>query len=285
MSTTPPQSTTPSLVADSTIVEDETNTLILTSLSPTFFNPEVLDALRDHFSSYGELHTWAPLKGFRRIVMVYWSNEDAARAREECDGMVLADENDKVISNALRVYRGTYTDLSNEVTRLPVPHTTKNFLISPPGSPPVGWEPAEEEAPNAETLAADLIAALHRLQLNRAERGSNGIQLILSPDDDLDADGDVPMQPSGSSKPGLTVFLEDTDFQVDADGDSEGTASPTTEGVWQGEMIQGGIGRVKATVASMHRDGLTSAPGSGVLSPGAGKIARVPTPRPPLHSE
>lgn len=93
MSSTPPhpRSSTPSLVAES-LTEDETNTLIVTNLSVTFFSPPVLEALRQHFETYGHLHSWAPLKGFRRIVMVYWNTEDASRARIECDEMVLADE-------------------------------------------------------------------------------------------------------------------------------------------------------------------------------------------------
>jgi hypothetical protein len=51
-----------------------------------------------------------------------------------------------------------------EKTHLQVPAQTKNFLISPPGSPPIGWEPVAEEPPNTSSLAADLIAALTRVQ-------------------------------------------------------------------------------------------------------------------------
>lgn len=53
-----------------------------------------------------------------------------------------------------------------------IPHTRylkpppieKNFLISPPGSPPVGWEQIKEEPPNTTPLADDLINALRKLQ-------------------------------------------------------------------------------------------------------------------------
>lgn len=64
-----------------------TNTLILTSLPAAFFHPSILEPLRDHFMSYGELHTWAPLKGFGRIIAVFWNVEDAERLRQECDGL------------------------------------------------------------------------------------------------------------------------------------------------------------------------------------------------------
>lgn len=64
-----------------------TNTLILTSLPAGFFHPSVLEPLRAHFMSYGDLHTWAPLKGFGRVIVVFWNVEDAERLRKECDGL------------------------------------------------------------------------------------------------------------------------------------------------------------------------------------------------------
>lgn len=57
----------------------------------------------------------------------------------------------------------TPTPVSTDAHRsfyLSVPGIEKNFLISPPGSPPVGWEPVREDPPNTETLAEDLVAAL-----------------------------------------------------------------------------------------------------------------------------
>lgn len=36
---------------------------------------------------YGDIHTWAPLKGFGRIIVVFWNVEDAERLRQECDGL------------------------------------------------------------------------------------------------------------------------------------------------------------------------------------------------------
>ncbi|KAG8895460.1 carbohydrate-binding module 1 protein, partial [Tulasnella sp. 417] len=243
------RSSTPSLVAES-ISEDDTNTLILASLPTSFFHAEVLAALRAHFEGYGALHSWAPLKGFSRVVMVYYNVDDAGKAKVECDQMVLADEQGKVISTPLRVYRGTHTELFSEADRLPVPHAPHNFLVSPPGSPPVGWEPAEEEPPNTDALAADLVAALERLQLNRARPMKDGVQLIMSPDDDEESQ-DV-MMDDGSSPParqGLTVFLEDADYRPDDNKAVDGTITPVTEGVWEGEMMRGGVGRVRATVA------------------------------------
>ena len=45
---------------------------------------------------------------------------------------------------------------------LSLPKLTKQFLISPPASPPVGWEPSDEQAP---CLDFSLVTALASLQL------------------------------------------------------------------------------------------------------------------------
>lgn len=70
-----------------------TNTLILTSLPIEFFHPTILDPLKAHFESYGDLHTWAPLKSFGRVIVVFWSVDDAERLRKECDGLYVGGHN------------------------------------------------------------------------------------------------------------------------------------------------------------------------------------------------
>lgn len=69
-------------------------------------------------------------------------------------------------SSFLRVYFGPPTAIipHDPTSTLSVPSTDKNFLISPPGSPPVGWEPIREDPPNRDTLAEDLIRALGALR-------------------------------------------------------------------------------------------------------------------------
>lgn len=62
------------------------------------------------------------------------------------------------------------------------PVSDKNFLISPPGSPPVGWESIREDPPNASPLADDLMEALKRLQIQQQERKSS-LEVLLEPDD------------------------------------------------------------------------------------------------------
>eukprot|EP00842_Homolaphlyctis_polyrhiza_P005734 jgi/Hompol1/6161/HPOL_004848-RA len=56
----------------------------------------------------------------------------------------------------LRIYYGQHTDLcyldpeaGKRLNLLKVPETERNFLLSPPGSPPVGWVQSKESAPVA----------------------------------------------------------------------------------------------------------------------------------------
>lgn len=66
-----------------------TNTLVLAAMPASFFEPIVLDALRSHFESYGEIHTWAPLKAFARAIIVYYDEEAAELAKESCDSLFI----------------------------------------------------------------------------------------------------------------------------------------------------------------------------------------------------
>lgn len=76
------------------------------------------------------------------------------------------------------------------------PKVEKNFLISPPGSPPVGWEPIREEPPNNAPLAEDLIIALRRLQFSHVEGSSSvgpSVSVLIEPEEG----------------PGVGVYVED----------------------------------------------------------------------------
>ena len=68
---------------------------MITRLPEHFFTPLVQGALRSHFEGYGPLHTWAPIRGFARVIMVYFSEEDAEIAKESNDGLVFGEMNEE----------------------------------------------------------------------------------------------------------------------------------------------------------------------------------------------
>lgn len=95
----------------------------------------------------------------------------------------------------LRVYRADPTPLDQLTDRdlLRPPQLEKNFLISPPGSPPVGWEQVREEPPNHAPLADDLMNALKKLQLERETH--HGVEVL--------------MEPEAEGGPGIGIYVED----------------------------------------------------------------------------
>ncbi|KAH9842473.1 Calcipressin [Rhodofomes roseus] len=192
MNSTPPaRSSPPSLTSNSgPPTPRRTNTLVITQLPATFFEPVVLDALRHHFATYGPVYAWAPLKSFYRIIIVYHSEDDAEHAKESCDHLIVgATQSSPAV--VLRVFRADSTTIltpsgSGEGNMyLRPPEHEKNFLISPPGSPPVGWEPIREEPPNPTPLADDLIVALKKLQVQEESRHrGHGPEVLIEPDED-----------------------------------------------------------------------------------------------------
>ncbi|KAJ7577449.1 Calcipressin-domain-containing protein [Mycena floridula] len=153
----------------------KTNTIAITSLPRSYFCPQILEVLQRHFSSYGEINRWVPLPGFGRILVVYVNDRDAETAKLQCDTIKLDATPDRA-AVTLRVYRADPNPISAESSYLEPPPIEKNFLISPPGSPPVGWEQLREEPPNVTPLADDLIAALRKLQLRRSS-----VEILLDP--------------------------------------------------------------------------------------------------------
>ncbi|BGP22562.1 hypothetical protein Rt10032_c08g3431 [Rhodotorula toruloides] len=139
-----------------------TNVLVLV-LPSLLFSPDLLPLFHAHFASYGTLHAWTPLENFGRVICVYDDDDVARRARDEMDGFVWEEDGDEGLPDGhvptpIRAYYGpsfpterlAYLQQSQTTpaTHLEVPSSGKNFLISPPGSPPVGWEQVEEDQPN-----------------------------------------------------------------------------------------------------------------------------------------
>ena len=92
----------------------------------------------------------------RRVICTFYNTEDAIKIRQVLDG-------EAVLGSRVRVYFGTGTRIDSGDQHLQAPKSDKLFFISPPPSPPMGWEVREEGAPNKEVHAEDLAVALSRL--------------------------------------------------------------------------------------------------------------------------
>jgi hypothetical protein len=160
----------------------------------TQISPSVVNRVLLHFATYGEIHQWVSLeKSFARIMIVYKREEDAELAKSRCGDRLVLEATHDTPRTILGVYRSVKINLSNDSSDdhyLRPPAIEKNFLISPPGSPPVGWEPVKEDPPNPTPLADDLIAALRKLQVHN-RRSSR--ELLLEPEDGV----------------GVTVYVEE----------------------------------------------------------------------------
>lgn len=150
-----------------------------------------------------------------------------------------------------------------EPSTLSVPSTDKNFLISPPGSPPVGWEPIREDPPNTDTLAEDLMRALGELRETQSHLESHEPEAWVEGGVSI-SEPEVIIAPSagGSDVPGVTVQA------MDPEPAQAGAAGSKTH-------LGYTISSVKATVESMR--GPIHVPNGD----GGGKRI-TPTGRPPL---
>jgi hypothetical protein len=149
-----------------------TNTLLLTNLMNTdIFRPDNLQTIRDLVAQVAPIHAWAPLKSFRRIVVSFFDEDSAIRVRQVWDG-------EAILGERCRVYFGAPTPVDTQEVHLALPDVGKLFFISPPPSPPAGWEMKLEDAPNKQVHAEDLSEALAKLRHTAAARGD---QAPISP--------------------------------------------------------------------------------------------------------
>ncbi|MCJ1353158.1 MAG: hypothetical protein MMC33_003143 [Icmadophila ericetorum] len=136
-----------------------TNTLLITNLDdPSIFHPANLLTLRSLIEKTAPIHHWSPLKSFRRILVSFLNIEAAISVRQLLDG-------EAILSSRIRIYFGEATPVDPLPDQhLQAPKSQKLFFISPPPSPPHGWEVRNEGPPNKDVVAEDLASALAKLR-------------------------------------------------------------------------------------------------------------------------
>lgn len=149
------------------------NTLLFTGLNNLdIFRPDNLERIRDLITKTAPIHAFAPLKSFRRIVISFFDVDSAIAVRRIWDG-------EAIIGHRCRVYFGQQTNVEARDEHLALPDAGKLFFISPPPSPPHGWEVRLEDAPNKLVHAEDLAEALAKLHGNKGK----GLESPVSPVD------------------------------------------------------------------------------------------------------
>ncbi|KAL8721526.1 MAG: hypothetical protein Q9225_001825 [Loekoesia sp. 1 TL-2023] len=134
------------------------NTLLITNLlDSAIFHPTSLLQIRALISNHTPLHSFSPLKSFRRIIVSFYTVSDAITIHN-----VLSST--PIMNSHPRVYFGERTPIEVTDQHLQAPQSQKMFFISPPPSPPFGWEVREEGPPNKEVHAEDLASALADLK-------------------------------------------------------------------------------------------------------------------------
>ena len=104
-------------------------------------NLELRDHLEAIFRRYGESATFHYLPSVSKVCVVFHRPGEAALAREELDKTEFLDYGCMKVES-LRLITTPW-----DQRFLKVPKTNRRFLLSPPSSPPVGWEPIEEPPP------------------------------------------------------------------------------------------------------------------------------------------
>ncbi|XP_072932778.1 protein sarah [Epargyreus clarus] len=134
-------------------LDDLPKSVIVTNIHSSVFADEKLKKeLEDLFRTFSDNVTFQWLRSFKRLRVNYDSPLAAANARVQLHQYPF-------YNSCINCYfTQPVTPISLKNLRPPAP--VKQFLISPPASPPVGWEPREEGEP---IVNPDLLAALASL--------------------------------------------------------------------------------------------------------------------------
>lgn len=155
--------------------EDLPTSIIVTNVDARVFKSDELKSqIEELFKKFGKDATFQYFRSFRRMRVNYNSPNAAANARIQLHQTHFGE------TDINCYFAQPVTPIDIEDQHLQPPALTKQFLISPPASPPIGWEPREENEP---LVNHDLLAAIANLS----------------------AGGSHELHPGGSGQPGIVV--------------------------------------------------------------------------------
>ncbi|XP_017479713.1 PREDICTED: protein sarah-like [Rhagoletis zephyria] len=158
--------------------------LIITNIDSRVFQvgTEERAQFEETFRAVDSTAIFLYFRSFRRARVDFAASVHATKARILCNQRRIGEE-------AINVYYAEIAEVPQENRHLRPPALEKQFLISPPASPPEGWEPVEEAQP---VLNIDLQSALANLlpgtshELHAATDNQPGIFVHICPDTTTD---------------------------------------------------------------------------------------------------
>jgi len=163
--------------------EEPTKTLVVTNVDSEVFVDELIKSeFEAEFLAFDKTAAFYYIRTFRRVRIDFSSSSPAAAARSSLNMKVFG-------VNPIHCYFiKVYGPSAPEEAFLQPPPLEKQFLISPPCSPPVGWEQPREGQP---VVDYDLLAAIaelapgedHELQPSTSRTPSIVVQLCQGQED------------------------------------------------------------------------------------------------------
>lgn len=143
---------------DSVEMAEEPCSLSVTNVPDVVYEDQEIKAqFEQMFSAFGTDLMFTYLRSFHRVRVTYASVEQADQAKRMLHGIEFEDSEIGVY------FVQRQTSLTKDSNLMPPP-LTKQFLISPPASPPVGWEQSRESHP---VINYDLLSAIAALDTSQ----------------------------------------------------------------------------------------------------------------------